>query len=65
MRRRETIIISLLVGVILCLVSVTAQAEGKFKLKPGATGKLCLNCHSAFSEKMKAKHIHTPLVEGD
>lgn len=65
MRLRETIVLSLLVGVILCLVSATAQAEGKFKLKPGATGKLCLNCHTAFSAKMKAKHIHTPLVEGD
>lgn len=65
MRFRETIVVALLVGVMLCLVSVNAQAEGKFKLKPGAKGKLCLSCHTAFSSKMKDKHIHTPLVEGE
>ncbi len=65
MRLRETIVVLFLVGVTLCFSSAIAQAEGKFKLKPGATGKLCLSCHTAFSAKMEAKHIHTPLVEGD
>lgn len=65
MRFRETIVVMLLVGLTLCLSSATVWAEGKFKLKPGATGKLCLSCHTAFSVKMKAKHIHTPLVEGE
>ena len=65
MRLRETIIILLLIGLTLSFSAAFAQAEGKFKLKPGATGKLCLSCHTTFSAKMKAKHIHTPLVEGD
>lgn len=65
MRRQETFVVMLLVGIIFCLGTLTAQAEGKFKLKPGAKGKLCLSCHTAFSSKMKAKHIHTPLVEGE
>ena len=65
MRRQETFVVMLLVGIIFCLGTLTAHAEGKFKLKPGAKGKLCLSCHTAFSSKMKAKHIHTPLVEGE
>jgi DmsE family decaheme c-type cytochrome len=48
----------------LVLPPTTVLAEGKFKLKPQASGKLCLGCHSAFTSKLKAKHIHTPLEEG-
>jgi predicted CXXCH cytochrome family protein len=39
----------------------TAHAQNKFKLKPGAEGKLCLNCHADFSEKLKSKFVHTPV----
>ncbi|MBE0574967.1 MAG: cytochrome C [Desulfuromonadales bacterium] len=65
MRYRETTVCVLLISLMLCFFSSLAQAEGKFKLKPGAMGKLCLSCHTAFSEKMKAKHIHTPLAQGN
>ena len=65
MRRQVTIVVMLLIGLVFCFSSATVWAEGKFKLKPGATGKLCLSCHTAFSAKMKAKHVHTPLVEGE
>jgi len=54
-----------LVGLAISFGPADVRAEGQFKLKQGATGKLCLTCHTAFSAKMKAKHIHTPLVEGD
>lgn len=65
MRSREIIVAVLLLVFTFCLAATGVRAEGKFKLKPGAEGKLCLNCHTAFSSKMKAKHIHTPLVEGE
>ena len=65
MRLRETCIFILLICLMLCFSSALAQAEGKFKLKPGARGKLCLSCHSTFSDKMKERHIHTPLAKGD
>ena len=65
MRLREIFIVMFLIGFALCGSSAVAQAEGKFKLKPGATGDLCLSCHTGFSDKMKAKHIHTPLAEGE
>jgi len=64
-RLRGRIVVLLLVGLALCCASVSVQAEGKFKLKPGARGKLCLSCHTAFSAKMKARYIHTPLAEGE
>ena len=65
MKLREIIVVILMVCFTLCLSSSMVLAEGKFKLKPGASGKLCLSCHTAFSAKMKAKHIHTPLAKGE
>lgn len=65
MRFRETLMVMLLTGLTLCFTAAAVQAEGPFKLKPGAKGKLCLTCHTAFGAKMKAKHIHTPLAQGD
>lgn len=42
-----------------------AQAQEKFKLKEGAKGKLCLNCHVTFLDKMKQPFVHTPLRRGE
>ena len=64
MRLRETGICIVLIGLMLCLSSAFAQAEGKFKLKPGAKGKLCLSCHNAFSDKMKLKAYPHAIGEG-
>lgn len=54
---------SLLVVILLaawgqCLAAGTDQ---QFKLKEGARGNLCLNCHPTFKEKMTRKFLHTPL----
>ena len=38
-----------------------AQQPNKYKLKPGAEGKLCLSCHADFAEKLKSKFVHTPV----
>jgi len=37
----------------------------KFKLKPGASGKLCLECHTGFQETLKLPFVHTPVKAGD
>ena len=37
----------------------------KFKLKPGAAGKVCLNCHVNVQDTVKKKFVHTPLKAGD
>ena len=42
-----------------------AHSQNKFKLKPGATGELCLNCHDKFSEKLKSPFVHTPVKNGE
>ncbi len=55
----------------LALIAVTAllvaaaPAENKFKLKPGAEGKLCLGCHVDFEDKLKQKSVHTPVKSGE
>lgn len=42
-----------------------AQPQDSFKLKPGAKGKICLTCHTNFSDKMKNPFLHTPVKTGD
>jgi DmsE family decaheme c-type cytochrome len=48
-----------------CLVCHAQDTELKYKLKPGAAGKLCLQCHDAFKEKLTKPSIHTPLKKGE
>lgn len=40
------------------------QDEARFHLKPGASGKLCLGCHSDFQDVMKRASVHTPVKTG-
>jgi len=47
------------------LVLSTVYAQNKFKLKPDAKGKLCLNCHEDFKDKLKNPFVHTPVKEGN
>jgi predicted CXXCH cytochrome family protein len=53
------------------LVAVTAlpapaaPAVNKFRLKPGAAGKVCLDCHPDFAAKLTSKFVHTPVKSGD
>ncbi len=37
-----------------------AQAS-KFKLKTGASGQICLECHNAFAATLKKASVHTPV----
>ncbi len=38
-----------------------APSRAGFKLKPGAEGKLCLDCHGDFEERLKKAFVHTPV----
>jgi predicted CXXCH cytochrome family protein len=60
MKLRTTII---LLGLIMTLSLVYGQ--DKFRLKPEAKGKLCLECHDKFKEKLKSQFVHTPVKEGE
>ncbi len=42
-----------------------AYSQEKFKLKPGAKGKICLNCHVNFQDKLKSPFVHTPVKAGE
>jgi predicted CXXCH cytochrome family protein len=55
-----------LLGVLLAvLLGSVAYAEPDFKLKKGARGKLCVDCHDAIQELLKKRFVHTPLAEGE
>src|SRR3990170_1884272 len=55
--------------ILLAIVSTVAvsssHAQEKFRLKPGAKGKVCLTCHESFKEKLKLPFVHTPVKAGD
>lgn len=54
--------------VILLLLGSIARGEDtalKFKLKPGASGKICLTCHPNLQEAVKKPFVHSPLKKGD
>jgi DmsE family decaheme c-type cytochrome len=42
-----------------------AAATPNHKLKPGASGKLCLECHAEFEAKLKKASVHTPVKSQD
>jgi len=41
------------------------SSDDKFHLKPGAKGKLCLDCHADFQETLKQPFVHTPVKAGE
>jgi predicted CXXCH cytochrome family protein len=54
--------ISVLAAGLLCAaLAFAADNTLKFKLKPGADGKLCLQCHAGFQDTLKKSFVHTPL----
>lgn len=62
-RRVNTALI--LVTVLSATAVSLSHSQDKFRLKPGAKGKVCLNCHEAFREKLKLPFVHTPVKKGD
>lgn len=50
---------------VLALPGSPGAGQDPFKLKPGGRGKVCLNCHVSFQEKIGASFVHTPVKQGD
>ena len=42
-----------------------AQDAAKYRLKPGAKGKLCLECHTDFAAVLAKKYVHEPVRAGN
>lgn len=42
-----------------------SQGQNKYRLKPGAAGKVCLDCHPDFADKLKSRFVHTPVKSGE
>jgi predicted CXXCH cytochrome family protein len=58
--------IALLLGLALTLAPASAvSAAEKFKLRPGARGKLCVECHDGIAELLAKPFVHTPITKGD
>lgn len=45
--------------------TLLAQSDNPFRLKPGANGTLCLECHVTMDDTMNQRHVHTPVKSGD
>ncbi len=68
MKLRNKLCLFLYVVGSLFIVSQThaaEKAENKFKLKPGAQGKVCVTCHVDFEDKLKSPYLHTPVKAGN
>ena len=65
MKLHSKVISLALVAAAVVVFSVAYGQQNKFKLKPGAQGKLCLECHDAFKEKLKNPFVHTPVKTGE
>jgi predicted CXXCH cytochrome family protein len=50
---------------LLAAATVTTAADNRFKLKPGAAGKLCVQCHTGIEETLALPFVHTPVKSGD
>ena len=64
MRTRSIIQLVLALGLLFALPG-PAAAEDLSKLKMGARGKICRDCHTVFSKTMNKRFVHTPLKKGD
>jgi predicted CXXCH cytochrome family protein len=51
----------LVVAAALAAPSAGLAQASKFKLKPGAQGPNCLECHASFQEVLKKSSVHTPV----
>lgn len=69
MKQNNRIIAQLVILCFAAAVSVRAlpasAQENKFRLKPGAQGKVCFTCHVDFEKKMKSAFVHTPVKNGN
>jgi predicted CXXCH cytochrome family protein len=60
-------LLTAVLAVVLSVPSVAAAQSqaAKMKLKPGANGALCLECHATFADVLKKPSVHTPVKSKD
>jgi predicted CXXCH cytochrome family protein len=63
-RRRLLRFVGLAAWVSAALAGLAVAADNPFRLKPGAAGKLCLDCHADVEAVMALPHVHTPVESG-
>mgnify|MGYP002397709178 CR=1 FL=1 len=63
--RRAAQLSFILLAALLLAGASAASSANSLKLRPGARGKICLSCHTAFAEKMDKKYVHSPLMDGE
>lgn len=58
--------------ILLCVVVLASARVGaaasdatRLKLRPGATGKVCFDCHPGIGDQVKKASVHTPLRKGE
>lgn len=60
--RHKTVTISVFAaGLLFGVLAFASDNSLRFKLKPGAQGQLCLQCHGGFQDTLKKTFVHTPL----
>jgi DmsE family decaheme c-type cytochrome len=57
--------IAVLLILAISMMASVVHAQNTFKLKPGAAGKVCFDCHGEFQEKLKASIVHAPVKTGE
>ena len=65
LRPRTWLGILAVVGIGAAATLAAPSRDAQYRLKPGATGKLCLECHTDFQEKIAQPFVHTPVKAGD
>ena len=53
-----------LAALVALLLASPANADNPYRLKPGATGTVCLDCHLTIQETMELPHVHSPVKAG-
>jgi predicted CXXCH cytochrome family protein len=65
LKPRNTLAWSLLGVLVALLAASQLHAAEKLRLKPGARGRICVECHDGFEAILKKRFVHTPLAKGD
>ena len=55
----------LVAGSALLMASAATAQDAKYRLKPGAGGRVCLECHADFKEAVAQPFVHTPVKTGN
>lgn len=65
MHLKYRLVVAVSVACFLFMAASAHTEENRFRLKPGAKGKICLECHVNFQDKFKNPFVHTPVKAGE